>query len=144
MLSSLLVRLRPAAVCVAILQVYGCGGRPADPFPNRTAVTGTLSVDGQPVQWGFLSLTGQRDAETQQVALVRLPVRDGKFETEKGTPGPTKGTNQAEVIVFAEEPREDIDRPKVRGMWGGTVTVEEGQPLTIDIVSSELQKSLAQ
>lgn len=99
-----------------------------------------MTLDGQPVQWASLLLTGKKNEKTQEVAMVRLAVRDGKFATEGRSTGTTPGENAVEIIIYAEEPREEVDRPKIIGMWNGAVTVEKGQPLTLNLNSSELNR----
>lgn len=144
MLSSRFLLSVVLAVCVAAL-FTGCGGGAADPFPNRTTVSGTLTLDGQPVQWGAVLLTGQRNESSQEVATDQLTVRDGKFSTSPGARGTTPGENQAQVVIYAEEPKqvEDGDySPKITGVWNGTINVEVGKPLTLELKSSDLTKSL--
>ncbi len=99
-----------------------------------------MSLDGQPVKWASLLLTGKKNEKTQEVAMVRLAVREGQFATEGHSTGTTPGENAVEIIVYAEEPREDVDRPKITGMWNGIVSVEKGQPLTFHLNSSELTR----
>jgi hypothetical protein len=127
-----------------VLALAGCGGGVEDPFADRTPVSGTLSLDGEPVQWGGLTLIGQKLEETQEIARDNLIVRDGKFATTEGSPGATPGENQAEVIIYSEDPTppEDGDlRPKVTGVWSGSVTVKAGEPLVIELKTSDLQRT---
>jgi hypothetical protein len=136
-------RVRALVVIAVVAMVLpGCGG-PEDPFADRTPVSGVLMLDGAPVQWGSLKLIGQRKEETQEQAIDMIAVRDGKFQSEEGAFGTTPGQNEAEVIIFAEEPTEEKDNVKMKGMWRGAVTVAADAPLTLDLKSSDLQKSLA-
>jgi hypothetical protein len=115
----------------------GCGGDVEDPF-ERVPVQGTVTVGGEPVQYGLLQLTGEKNEKTQETAFVSAQVRDGKFAVKDGatTPGP----NEAFLIIYASEPKEN-EEVKTAGTWNGTVTVEPEKDLKIEIDPTMLSRS---
>ncbi len=133
-------RSRAALVLTSMLLfagfLAGCGDAP-DPF-ERIPVKGTVTLDGEPIEFGTIQFTGERNEQTKETAFVVAPVRDGTFSVDDG--GTTAGTNEVFVIIHAGEPRDDAE-VGVIGTWTGTLTVEPGSELQIKLDSSMLKRS---
>lgn len=131
------------AVCrpwaAIVLLCAGCSGAPTDPF-NRVTITGTVTLDGQPIRWGSVTLKGERNEATQEQAFASFAVRDGKIVEEAGAPGTTAGTNEVSVIVYDTDPEDETREPVIKGTWLGQLEIQAGQPLDIKIDSSSLEK----
>lgn len=126
-------------LCLLGFVVAGCGGSD-DPF-ERTDVTGTITLGGQPVQFGEIYFKGPVD-DNDQTAQAFLPIRDGKFESV-GTQHPTPGENTVTITIYETDPNaetEDGSTARQVGIWTGKHTVG-AEPITIDINEGDLEKS---
>jgi hypothetical protein len=128
---------RPWAAIV--LLCAGCSGAPTDPF-SRVTVTGTVTLDGQPIRWGSVTLKGEKNEATQEQAFASFAVRDGKIVEEAGAPGTTAGLNEVSVIVYETDPADESREPVIKGTWLGQLEIKAGQPLEIKMDSSSLEK----
>ena len=120
----------------------GCGDG-GDPY-ERGAVKGTVTLDGEPVEWGELYFKGEVD-ENDQVAQAYLEITNGKFESSgRATPG--VGPNKILVTIYrGEKPAEDSDEagedPKVRGYYVADQTVAaDGAEIKLEIKKSDLKR----
>lgn len=126
----------------------GCGGGVEDPF-DRTHVSGSVSIDGQPLKYGAIYFKGEQAADATEVAQALLDIRDGKFAATRAYK-PGIGKNSVLVTAYEGDPPppapvddEEGDAPpdpKVVGYWQTEVTIEDEAPLTFEIRKSELQK----
>jgi hypothetical protein len=134
-----MVRLLRYCVAASALACAGCGNTPTDPFA-RSQVTGTVSVDGQPVQFGTLNVTGQRNEATQEQAIESYAIRDGRIMEDPGARGTTAGMNDINVLIFATDPADENKQAAVTGHWTGKLEIKAGEPLAIKIEKSALAK----
>lgn len=129
-------------ILAAILgaQFSGCSG---SGDLERTDVTGSVTLDGQPIPFGLLFLKGQPNAQ-QQVTQVYLAVRDGKFSSrEQKVAGPSPGENTITITIYEGPPPADEDAagPKIRGAYTATVNVTGNEPVNIEMTSADLENS---
>lgn len=122
-----------------LLGSAGCGGS-----ANRP-VTGSVTLDGQPLPWGQLYLRGSVDKAGKTSHGV-YEVREGRIIVSgeglppgdysvtllvhEGSAPPPPATPAAE----ASGPE-----PNVKGQWEGTVQIQAGTPLSLEVDSSQLQ-----
>ena len=130
------------ASCVALLVagLAGCGGAPADSF-DRTAISGTVTLDGKPLQYGEIFLIGVAN-EKSEAPQVSLEIRDGKFESSSRI-RPGLGDNDVMITVYDADPvsaRSQGEEPRVLGIWQGRTLVRESDPLAFVITGRQLQK----
>ena len=133
------LRVRFLAIPLLVLIAGGCGGA-KDPF-ERTDVSGTVTLDGQPIQFGEIYFKGPVD-ENDQTAQAFLPIREGKFESV-GAQHPTPGENTVTVTIYETDPdveSEDGSPARAIGAWTGSQTVGE-EPISINIEKSQLEKA---
>lgn len=64
----------------------GCGGGPGYEGPQRSALTGTVTVDGSPLAGGTIAFVSSDDADRSTSA----PIADGMYSIPEGK-GPTYG-----------------------------------------------------
>ncbi len=131
-----------ALATLCLLTAWGCGGGSTDPF-TRVPVTGTVQLDGQPVEFGSIALKGQKNEATQDVAEVVLGVRGGKFSSDGGALSTTAGSNEVTVTIYKKDPatiEPEETATAVTGYWKGQVEVQSGQAVTLDLNSAELKK----
>ena len=122
---------------VVVLLSIGCSGSPADPF-RRASVTGSVTLDGQPVRWGGITLRGQKNATTQEQAFASYAIRDGQIVEDSEAPGASDGMNEITVTVYDSDPTDESKEPVIRGTWLGQLTVKSGEPLDIKIEANAL------
>lgn len=118
------------AFVIPLLLVAGCG----DKGPLRHKVTGTVSLDGQPVETGqvlFIPADGQGPSDA-------CPIVAGKFEGEVA-PGSKRVEITASKQVPPKEPGGMPDSislipPKYNSQSTLTAEIKDGQePLTFDL-----------
>ncbi len=129
-------------LAVITLLLAGCGGGASDPFA-RVPVSGTVKVDGEPVQFGTITLTGEKNTQTQETAQAILAIRNGEFSTKSGGLGTTAGKNEVVVTVYGSDPDTadpEGPAPEVVGHWKSETEVTANTPLDFDIPAGELQK----
>jgi hypothetical protein len=125
--------------CAALLLICaGCGGGVEDPF-EREHVTGQVTLDGKPVEFGTISFEGEKKEQTSEVALSLTPIRNGSFNTEEGGLGASPGSNAVRVTVYDGDPDSVEKEARRLGSWQGQKEVN-GDPLVIEIAASELMK----
>lgn len=76
-------------LCLMGLISVGCGG-PEYTGDKRYAISGTVTVDGEPMQWGTISFI-PKDGNNR---VSGGPIIDGKFEVTEG-----RGANSGEYRV---------------------------------------------
>jgi hypothetical protein len=117
--------------------LVGCGGGGGDPF-DRAPITGTVSVGGEPVEFGSITFEGEKNEATQEVALAVIPIRQGKFDSSAAGRSPSPGTNEVTVTVYDGDPDSEEREAPVRGTWLGQEDVEAGEEIKIDINPEDL------
>jgi hypothetical protein len=130
------------ALCAGGLLAAGCGGGGADQLP-RVAASGKVTVDGMPIPFAEILMEGKPD-KTGQGAKSTIYAKGGEFEIDADR-GPAPGENSVTVIIYSAEPPPpnpdgEGDEPEIIGTYQGTVLVEEGNPITLDIAKAELTK----
>lgn len=129
-----------------ILALVGCGGgTPSDNLP-RTAVSGSVTLDGQPLAQGNIAFDpAERGPGTTQAIGE---IKDGKFSIEK-TLGPVPGKYKVSIssippvaIAPGEDPgtRPKMDPEKVPAQYNIKTTMTQevaagSPPLTFDLKS---------
>jgi hypothetical protein len=103
-------------------------------------LSGTVTLDGKPIQWGTLNVKGAKNEETQEQALESYAIRDGQIMADPGARGTTQGMNELNVLIFASDPTDENKQAQVTGTWTAQQTIAADQPLNINIESSALQK----
>ena len=127
----------------------GCGGGVDDPF-DRTHVTGSVSIDGQPLKYGAIYFKGEQARDATEVAQALLDIRDGKFAATRAYK-PGIGKNSVTVTAYEGDPPppvpvDDVEgnappEPKIVGYWQTEVQIADDAPLSFEIKKSDLQKS---
>lgn len=137
--------LAPLGVMLWTGMLSGCGGGASDPF-ERIDVTGTVTLDGQPLKYGEIYFKGERlNPDAPDVPQAQLLIRDGKFSSSRGLQ-PGRGKNAVTVTAYAGDPPPPTDgdaevpEPKVLGYWQTEITLEDKNPLSFAISKSELQQ----
>jgi hypothetical protein len=136
----------PVVVMAAAGILSGCGGGATDPF-ERIDVTGTVTLDGQPLKYGEIYFKGERlNPDAPDVPQAQLPIRDGKFNSTRAYK-PGRGKNTVTVTAYDGDPPPqsagddtDIPEPKVLGYWQTEITLADKNPLSFAISKSELQQ----
>ncbi len=132
--------LRLVTAAVLCTSLVGCGGQPADGF-ERTPVTGTVVLDGEPLQFGEIFLIGAAN-EKSEAPQVSLTIRDGKFESNSRMQ-PGTGDNEVMITIYESDPveaRSQGHELRVLGVWQGRTLVRESDPLAFVITARQLQK----
>ncbi len=117
----------------------GCGGSAHRP------VTGSVTLDGQPLPWGQLYLHGtvEKGGTTShgvyevregQIVAGGAGIPPGDYAVtllvHEGSAPPPPDPNAAEASA---------PEPKVKGQWEGTVQIQAGTPLSLEVQSTQLQ-----
>lgn len=122
-----------------LLGSAGCGGSAHRP------VTGSVTLDGQPLPWGQLYLHGGVDKGGSTSHGV-YEVREGRIIASGA--GVPPGDYSATLLVHegSAPPPPDpnvaeasVPEPKVKGQWEGTVQIQVGTPLMLEVNSTQLQ-----
>ena len=121
------------------LVLLGCGGGSVDPF-QRVQVSGTAKLDGEPVKWGSIKLTGEKNEKTQEQAVASYAIRDGQIMSTPDSQGTTAGANDITLIIYATDPSDESKEPVVKGIWLANLSIAEDQPLAIDMKAGELER----
>lgn len=138
--------LAPLGVMLWAGILSGCGGGAADPF-ERIDVSGTVTLDGQPLKYGEIYFKGERlEGDSPNVPQAQLPIRDGKFSSTRAYK-PGRGKNSVTVTAYEGDPPpqtsgDDADppEPKVLGYWHTEVSLTDKSPLSFAMSKSELKK----
>lgn len=90
------------------LAMAGCGQRGVQ-IPNRVSVTGRVTVDGKPLEYGTVQFVPQ--SSEGHSAMGR--VQNGRFtmESAESFPGVVKGPYK--VSIVSPKPVRDADKPRV-------------------------------
>lgn len=115
----------PAALCVVILA--GCGGNPAD-YPDTAPVTGTVTLDGQPLEGARVSFTPQEGRSSSGTTDAQ-----GKYELNYT--GDIKGSmlGTARVSISKEIPDPDFVAPPAPKLEEGELDPGPPEP---DMINS--------
>ncbi len=124
--------LSELAVLFAVSWAAGCGG--GDKI-ERMPLSGTVTIDGQPVVYGTLDFvpdTGKSHSGPQGSAVIE----NGKYTTEKGGAGVVKGPHLVHITALAEAPnREPIVDETQAANVKPPETLLLNYPMEIDIQS---------
>jgi len=84
-------RCLPVYLLIALMAACGCGrtGRPARPLAS---VSGTVTLDGQPLPDGFVTFVSP-----QQGLFEAFPIKDGRYAGKAGL-----GMRQIEIVAVRE------------------------------------------
>lgn len=85
-----------ATACVTSLLAAGPGCEPADAIV-REPISGTVALDGQPIEHGLITFTPKQAPEP----VVTAVIADGQYRLDRDS-GPTLGPQQ--VQIYARRP----------------------------------------
>jgi hypothetical protein len=91
-MSKVAMMLRVAFLCAS---VAGCGGR-AYEGEQRFAISGTVTVDGQPLDFGVIAFKPQGMGENLKGRVAGSPIREGRY-TIPEEKGPTAAAYRVEI-----------------------------------------------
>lgn len=108
-----------STIILTAFAVAGCGGGTEYEGPPRSAITGTVTVDGSPLANGTISFVADDDAKRSTTA----PIADGKYSIPEGK-GPNYGGHFVVIsgsLEVEETPESEEESPagEDEGVEGG-------------------------